>query len=631
VVTRFYLPSSGAADITVTPSASWTGSTGYSALKAVRTKIASAMASHSYTNVNTAGTKYYLHHQYISEPLKQQTISGAIKGQIRCSESNAGLNATLAVCIRVVSPDGATVRGTLTDIVASDLINADPSEFATSLKNRKIENSSEQASIALTSVTARDGDRIVMEFGIRRTGTTTTWTSALSFGDDNATDLPENMTTTTANNPWLEFDSNLSFYIFADAFESNSFNAWTAQETGGTSTVTIVNSGAHHGTYCFQCYNSGGTYAATYKTFATSSTVNIRCYVKLNENIDANQGIYYIIYPRVAGSGKAAVHIFNNAGTMQWQLWDGTSTTEADATINTGQWYCVEIKTVKGVNDGEARLYVDDTELITRTGLSFNNDLDRCYVGAGLSDAAHTIFIDCVVVSGSQIGADFATYTSAFTFGSEPQSSVANYNTAFTLGTQPQKLGLTKTYSFGSQPQAVGYTKAFTFGTQPLKTFTTAAYTFATSPQKLGITQAYTFGSQPQATGLTKAFTFGSQPQKLGLTTAYTFGSQPQAVGLTKAFTFGTHPQAVGLLKQFTFNTEPQAITTTTITYTYATHPQAASLISQYTFGSEPQTSSPLTPTPTLLGSTQPQLKPEFLPPEILELIKQYLELKQNA
>src|SRR5262245_58984944 len=56
-------------------------------------------------------------------PLGAQTISGTVKGQMRGSENNAGANATPALAIKIIKPDG-TDRGVLLAQTASDSATA---------------------------------------------------------------------------------------------------------------------------------------------------------------------------------------------------------------------------------------------------------------------------------------------------------------------------------------------------------------------------------------------------------------------------------------------------------------------------------------------------------------------------
>src|ERR1043166_2545424 len=141
-------------------------------------------------------------------PLETQTISGTIKGQMRGSESNAGANATLGLAVKLVQP-GGTDRSVLLAQTASDSATAGH-ELTTVLTNMSFQDAAESASLSLTSQNATRGDYLVIEWGIRTANTTTARTVTLSYGNDNATDLPEDTSTTTANNPWWELSATLT-------------------------------------------------------------------------------------------------------------------------------------------------------------------------------------------------------------------------------------------------------------------------------------------------------------------------------------------------------------------------------------------------------------------------------------
>jgi len=209
VVTRLYLPSSGTAPISPAFDASWeaTGaptrlplSTGKDEHSAVLSVAVAAIL-----NV-PAGAVDIAIAQFISAPLSgNQTISGAIKGQIRALESSGTGDLDPQCVIRVLSNDGTTVRGTL---IASDTSGLGH-EFNTALRNVKYPKG---GSTTPTSVNALDGDRLCIEVGYRKhESATTSRTGTLSFGDNAGTDLAEDETTTTANDPWFEFADTLTF------------------------------------------------------------------------------------------------------------------------------------------------------------------------------------------------------------------------------------------------------------------------------------------------------------------------------------------------------------------------------------------------------------------------------------
>ncbi len=207
--TRFYLPSAGAAAVTVAND-SWTTTTGSSsALAMVRKPIASAMGTISSNGAGAVGNTMLLR-QWVSESMPYaQTISGKFKGVIRCIESSSSGNNTLAFSLRVCSSDGGTIRSGGIAISASDS-TADPYEMGRTTATASVfYDSSENCFHTISSITASAGDRIVLELGWREGSTTTTRTGGIVNGDDSATDLPFMSINTNTDNPWIEFDADL--------------------------------------------------------------------------------------------------------------------------------------------------------------------------------------------------------------------------------------------------------------------------------------------------------------------------------------------------------------------------------------------------------------------------------------
>lgn len=181
-----------------------------SALAMVRMKIASAMATITSNGNGTVGHTSLLR-QYVSEPIPYaQTITGNIHGIIRCIESSAAGNNTLAFSIRACSGDGATIRTpALMAITASDS-TGDPYEMGrTTATASAFYDSAENCYHTLTNCTISAGDRLVIEIGFRAGSTTTTRTGGVVCGDDSATDLPFTSINTNTDNPWIEFTADL--------------------------------------------------------------------------------------------------------------------------------------------------------------------------------------------------------------------------------------------------------------------------------------------------------------------------------------------------------------------------------------------------------------------------------------
>lgn len=215
VPTRVYFPSSGTADLSPTFDALWVETAAAVRRELVVNGVKRGTAAASVTVTSTAtNPEKHLHAQYVSPPLRAQTIAGNIRGQFRGLESNAAYNGTLNYGIRVVDKAG-TVVATLLAVGGSTTTATTPPEFATSLTNRRLLTSGDATPIALTSYTCKEGDRLVIEIGSADKDAGAARTCGISFGD-NTVDLPENDTTTTAQDPWIEFDSTIQFLTAAD-------------------------------------------------------------------------------------------------------------------------------------------------------------------------------------------------------------------------------------------------------------------------------------------------------------------------------------------------------------------------------------------------------------------------------
>lgn len=169
------------------------------------------------TNKDGAGNAalaFQLLRQYISAPLAAQTLSGTLKGVFRMASNvtNIGVAAP-AFRIAKCSADGSTVteiKAVTESTLASS--NAPPGTTGTTLQNRRLEQPpSDTFTITFSDMSISAGERLLIELGYRDNTTNTGRFGIINFGDNSGTDLPEDETTTTADNPWVEFSANISF------------------------------------------------------------------------------------------------------------------------------------------------------------------------------------------------------------------------------------------------------------------------------------------------------------------------------------------------------------------------------------------------------------------------------------
>jgi hypothetical protein len=259
-MTRLYLPSSGAPSISPSFDAtSWGLTTEADRVRALRTPSGTPLTNKQITD-STPVASNILARQYVSDPLEAQTISGTVKGIIRTQESNAAANFRSQVRLWVVSGDGLTTRGDLR-IVDGALL---ASEWDTTLTNRKYPLGWVSPGETISSVTCIDGDRLVLDVGLRaHQNTTTSYVGTLDLGDPTSgSDLAENETGTTSGRPWIEFSADLrwlhgpvEFLVSDHALVTTVFNG----ENGFVSGFNVVagSGGADFDDIVIKCQSAG--------------------------------------------------------------------------------------------------------------------------------------------------------------------------------------------------------------------------------------------------------------------------------------------------------------------------------------------------------------------------------------
>lgn len=206
--TKIYLPSTGAPP--VTPS-TWNFPNIVNPLTfaGVTTKIPSALTSKTEAT-GTTSPIFRAMLRYVIGPLSGQTIAGTISLVMRDQESNAGANATLAIAVKIIKPDG-TDRAVLLAYTASDSATS-PYEMTTSLVSGRAYNVSEVYPIPLTSQAATSGDYLVIEIGFR-SATTVSRNITLRYGDASANDLTDGTGESNDYNPWAIFSQIITFIV----------------------------------------------------------------------------------------------------------------------------------------------------------------------------------------------------------------------------------------------------------------------------------------------------------------------------------------------------------------------------------------------------------------------------------
>lgn len=203
MATRLYFPSAGVAPVSPPISAvDWNAHINVQRLPLNGVQGNSAIGTLTYApdaaDHLVAGRAHVA--QFVSDLLPPQDIPAQqVKIQARIAEAHANNNLFLVWKIYAVSEDGQTVLGTLLPI------RVDAIEAGTALTNRS-------DSATTTQVTVTQNFRLVVELGLSGTPTATTGVQghngSFSFGENAATDLPEDDAATGALNPWVQFARN---------------------------------------------------------------------------------------------------------------------------------------------------------------------------------------------------------------------------------------------------------------------------------------------------------------------------------------------------------------------------------------------------------------------------------------
>ncbi len=204
MASRFYFAASGSAAASPSIYTSWTGSvSGFARYPMDTATSNTALADHSESYPSTSDSQYAWAQFVSAQTLDvDQTISGSASIVALCNESAAGADLYLSLVLWVMKPDG-TVRG----LLKSQHDNTGGTEMGTARRTRI------WSGLALSSVNALAGDRIVCEIGAFGLTPVSGATGQIRWGDPtSASDLA--LTSGLAgesDRPWVELSQTLTF------------------------------------------------------------------------------------------------------------------------------------------------------------------------------------------------------------------------------------------------------------------------------------------------------------------------------------------------------------------------------------------------------------------------------------
>lgn len=236
MATRFYLPSSGTAPLaSLAVDANWELTDGLSRrpMDVVKSNTSIVQKSALWSS---ATTQQWCWVQYQSKRLAAGytwTTGDLVSMVIKVAESIPQGDSHLAYVVRVVSGDGATIRGII------GLFHATSTEYPTSLANIATRIHSDKADGA-TNFSSQAGDRIIIEIGHHGVSPDTGATVYHNLGDPSATaDYALTAALTTDLCPWVELSRTVSFIL------RSSKTAYLKGSTNTKSNKTAYTNGAN--------------------------------------------------------------------------------------------------------------------------------------------------------------------------------------------------------------------------------------------------------------------------------------------------------------------------------------------------------------------------------------------------
>ena len=219
---------------------------------------------------------------------------------------------------------------------------------------------------------------------------------------------------------------------------------WDGTSVDSGCTLEVQSTTKYAGTYAAHAIiTSGNRRAYIYKDFTAQSTAYSRVYVRFSSFPASGDSVTFNFLAGSVGWVQM-VEVYNDSGTVKWRLYyhNGTSHTGGlTETLETDNpsldtWYCVEQKYVQDASSGEARVYINGVEKITKTGLNTSS--------AGSAGRFHSalfgrtsnlsgnveVYVDSCVVADTYIG---------------PETAEQTYTKTWATDALFKKLGITKT------------------------------------------------------------------------------------------------------------------------------------------------------------------------------------------
>jgi len=245
--------------------------------------------------------------------------------------------------------------------------------------------------------------------------------------------------------------------LFKHGFEGGDFgedpetgDSWT----GTVGTPSVSSAQAHHGIYSMLIETTDNLNHGAYKTItASSGPIYVRLYVYFTAL--SSDGNYMNITQIIDDSGWGTIaRVIYSSGVPIFQYYNNYygQTIDTSVTVQTGQWYCVELLFYK-YGTGQSKLYIDGNLEATDTGNNPNTNVTTVYA-CGQNHYYYEAYFDCVVVADTYIG---------------PETAGQTYTKTWTMDALFKKLGIPKSLGVDTAFQKQDIPKTFGINAEFLK------------------------------------------------------------------------------------------------------------------------------------------------------------------
>lgn len=211
--------------------------------------------------------------------------------------------------------------------------------------------------------------------------------------------------------------------LFYDGFETGDWSVWEGTETGSgalTDETSIVYEGSHSSK---STISAGSGYARFYNWTYSENTIYARGYFYFPSGFSVDSGSWVTImmfsHDQAPNTWFLSLYATVNDKLQFKNVHADTYSDESSIVIPKGQWVSIEVKVTVHPSAGEARLWIDGSEVITFTGqdLEVNTGDNNRGVVAGIVEsggaqtpANATLYADAFFIDDEYIGPDLVVY-----------------------------------------------------------------------------------------------------------------------------------------------------------------------------------------------------------------------------